>query len=59
MWAWTGGVYVLMYATYLPHGGRCSQNEPLEERPVKGEHMIPSNVLARKLVGVTVPKKEV
>ncbi len=48
-----------MYATYLPHGGRCARNEPLEERHVKGEHMIPCNVLVRELVGVTVPKKEV
>ncbi len=54
-----GGVYVPMYATYLPHGGRRAQNEPLEERHVKGENMIPGNVLARELVGVTVPKEEV
>ena len=54
-----GAVYVLMYASYLPHGGRCAQNEPLEERLVKSEHIIPGNVLARELVGETVPKKEV
>ena len=48
-----------MYATYLSHGGRCAQNEPLEERTVKDEHMIRGDVLARELVGVTVPKKEV
>ena len=48
-----------MYVTYLPHGGRCAQNEPLEERHVKGEHMIPGNVLAKELVGLAVPKKEV
>ena len=53
------GVYVPMYATYLPHGGRCAQNAPLEERHVKGEYMIPGNVLARELGGVPVPKKEV
>ncbi len=54
-----GGEYVPMYATYLPHGGRCAQSEPLEKRHVKGEHMIPGNVLPRELVGVTVPNKEV
>jgi hypothetical protein len=48
-----------MYAAYLPQGGRCAHNEPIEKRHVKGEHMIPGNVLARELVGVTVPKREV
>ncbi len=48
-----------MYASYLPEGGRCDHNEPLEKRPVKGEYMIPCNVLARELVGMTVSKKEV
>jgi hypothetical protein len=48
-----------MYAAYLSQGVRCAQNEPLEKRPVKGEHMIHGNVLIRELVGVTVPKKEV
>ena len=59
MCAWTrGGEYVPWYAAYLPQGGRCAQNEPLEKRPVKGEHMISGNVLAKEFVGVTVPKKE-
>ena len=48
-----------MYAIYLPQGGRCAKNEPLEKRHVKGEHMILGNVLARELMGVTVPKKKV
>jgi len=47
-----------MYAAYLPEGRRCAHNEPLEKRHVKGEHIL-DNVLARELVGVTVPKKEV
>ena len=54
-----GGEYVPMYAAYLPRGGRYAQNEPLEKSHVNGEHTIPTNVLARELVGVTVPKKEV
>ena len=54
-----GGEYVPMYAAYLPQGGRCAQNEPLDKRPVKGAHMIPCNVLAIELVGVTALKKEV
>ena len=53
-----GGEYVPMYAAYLLQVGRCAQNEPLEKRPVKNEHMIHDNILARELVGVTVPKKE-
>ena len=59
MWASKGEDYVPMYAKYLPRGGRCAQNGPLEERLAKGEHMMSSNVLAMDLMGVTVPKKEV
>ena len=54
-----GGEYVPMYASYLPQSGRCAQNEPIEKRHVKGEHMSPGNVLVKELVGVTVPKEEV
>ena len=51
--------FVPWYATYLSQGGRCAQNEPLEKRPMKDEHMLLANVLPRELVGVTVPKKKV
>jgi len=52
-----GGEYVPMYTTYLPQGGWCTQNEPFEKRPTKGEHMILGNVLPGELVGMSVPKK--
>ena len=48
-----------MYASYLLQSGHCAHNEPIEKRPMKGEHMSVGNVLARELVGVTVPKEEV
>ncbi len=55
-----GGVeYVPMYATYLPRGRRCAQNELLEKRFLKGEHRILDDALPRELVGMTVPRMEV
>ena len=47
-----GGEYAPMYAAYLPQRGRCAQNEPIEKRLVKVEHMSHSNILAMGLVGV-------
>ena len=54
-----GEEYVPMYASYLPQSGWCAHNEPIKKRPMKGEHMSPGNVLARELVGATIPKEEV
>ena len=58
MCAYAGGEHVPMYASYLMQSERGAHNEPIEKRHVKGEHMSPGNVLARELVGVTVPKEE-
>jgi len=58
VWACVGGEDVLIYASYL-QSGRCAHNEPVEKRPMKGDHMRHGNVLARELMGVTIYKKEV
>ncbi len=36
-------------------GGLCTKNEPFEKRHVRGEHLIPCNVLPKELVGVVGP----
>ena len=49
--AWVGldgGEDVIIYASYLPHIGRCAHNEQVEKRPMRGEHMSHGNVLARE-----------
>jgi hypothetical protein len=55
----SGGKYVLMYASYLPQIGRCAHYELVEKHPVKGDHMSFGNILARKLVGLKIPREEV